>query len=79
MISTKLTLTVCQRKQSRTDTDVAVAVARDEMVIGEAGGLHKGIDDRGADEPEPAADHVLADRLGFRGLHRDLSRRNVVG
>jgi hypothetical protein len=50
-----------------------VARAGDEVVIGEPDGLHEGVDDGGADEAEPAADHVLADGLRLGRLHRDLA------
>jgi hypothetical protein len=50
----------------------AVARARDEVVVGEADRLHEGVDDGGADEAEPAPDHVLADALRLGRLRRDL-------
>ena len=52
---------------------MAVAGAGDDVVVGEAGGLHEGVDDGRADEPEPAANHVFADGLRFGGLSRDFS------
>lgn len=51
---------------------VEVAGTRDEVVVGETGGLHEGMDDGWADEPEAPADHVFADGLGFGGLDGDL-------
>ena len=49
-----------------------VARAGEEVVVGQAGGLHEGVDDGGTDEPEAAPDHVLADGLRLGGLHGDL-------
>lgn len=39
------------------------AEAVDEVVDDDAGGLHEGVDDDGANEAEAAADEVLAHRL----------------
>ena len=39
------------------------AEAIDEVVDDHAGGLHEGVDDDGADEPESPPDEVLAHRL----------------
>lgn len=53
---------------------VVESVAGDEVVVGDAGGLHEGVDDGGAHAAEAPADHVLAHGLRLRGLHRDLPR-----
>lgn len=46
--------------------------ASDQVVVGEARGLHEGVDDRRPDAPEPPLHHVLADGLRLRGLYGDL-------
>jgi len=50
-----------------------LAGAGDEVVVGEAGRLHEGVDHRWADEAEASPDHVLADGLRLGGLDWDLS------
>lgn len=58
---------------------VEVAGARSEVIVGEAGGLHEGMDDGWTDEPEAPADHVFANGLGFGGLDWDLPACLVIG
>lgn len=52
--------------------NLRVPRTRDQVVVGEAGGLHEGVYHRGAHLPEPPPHHVLAYRLRLRRLHRDL-------
>lgn len=55
------------------------AGAGEEVVDGEAGGLHEGVDDGGSDEAEAPANHVLADGLRLGGFRRDLPAGAVLG
>src|SRR5213075_2920315 len=55
--------------------DFVIAETGHQMVVDQAGGLHDGVDDGGADEFEAAFEQVLAQDFGRLGLGGDLLHR----